>query len=980
MDNELDKTEWQDLWLLTPAQTALLAGMTDKRRLGFAVQLKFMEVFGRFPASGKDVSTDVIQYLAQQTGVSAKLFSRYNLQDRQELRHRQTIRKLLGFRPSTDADLRQLFEWLNSEILPLDPKAHHAREAAFDWFREQRTEPPAMAHLDRVIRSATHHYEAALLSTIYHRLTDNHKSAIRKLLPDKQNEMDDDADNKENIFSIIKKEPGKPSLDNILFVISQLTILNELTLQADLVRGIPPRFIEIYRQRCAAESVREIRRHPASIRYPMIIMYCWRRRQQLTDALTDMLMQLIHNLGTRAEKKVDKKQFAAFKKVRGKARLLFRMAEATVDKPDGVIREVVYPVVAQKTLQRLVDEFTVLGSDPELEVHESLRTSYGAHYRRMLLPVLDQLEFQSGNHLYRPVIDAINIIKTHRHSNQHYYAADDVPVDGVIQKKWRNIIMESSKQGEVRINRINYEICVLRALRNSLRNKEIWVNGADRYRNPEEDLPADYADNRAHYYTLLGAPTDGTVFIEKLKKTLRQWLETLNNGLPLNQKVSIRSQGKKRIRLSPLTPQEEPPNTRLLKREIGHRWTDLELIDMLKEVDLREKFSSLFRTSGSREVIDPETLQHRLLLCLFGLGTNVGLKRIASQQPSVSFEELRHIKRKFIQKDTLRPAIAQIVNGIFRIKQPTIWGNATTSCAADSRKFSAYDQNLMTEWHARYGGRGVMIYWHVDTHSTCIYSQLRRCSSSEVAAMMEGVLRHCTDMEINHQYVDSHGQSEVAFAFSYVLGFDLLPRLKNIARQKLSLCDAGDSALYPALSPILAKEINWELIRQQYDEIIKYTAALRTGTAEPEAILRRFTRNNAQHPTYKALAELGRAVKTVFLCRYLNDEALRTEINAGLNVVENWNSANDFIFYGEHGEFTSNKPEEQEISMLALHLLQVSLVYVNTLLIQEVLSEPVWRSRMTEADWRGLSPLIYHHVNPYGRIELDMSSRLKVAA
>ncbi|ATC56509.1 Tn3 family transposase [Vibrio anguillarum] len=980
MDKWQDKTEWKDLWLLTPEQVPLLSGMTDKGRLGFAIQLKFMEMYGRFPSSGKDVSMDVIQYLAQQLGLSGDLFSSYEPLDRQGLRHRQTIRKLLGYRPSANSDLRQLFDWLCAEVFPLDPKAHHAREAAFDWFREQRTEPPATAHLERVIRSATYHYEETLLSSIYNRLTDNHKSVINKLLPDKQKEINDDSDNKENIFSIIKKEPGKPSLDNILFVISQLTALDELGLNADFVRGIPPKFIEIYRQRCAVESVREIRRHPVSIRYPMIIMYCWRRRQQLTDALTEMLMQLIHNLGTRAEKKVDKKQFAAFKKVRGKAKLLFRMAEATADQPDGVIKEVVYPVVAQRTLQRLVKEFNTLGSDPELEVHESIRASYGAHYRRMLLPVLDQLDFQSGNHLYRPVIDAIHTIKVHRHSNQHYYAADDVPVDGVIQKKWRNIIMETGKQGEERINRINYEICVLRALRNSLRNKEIWVNGADRYRNPEEDLPADYSDNREHYYTLLGAPADGEVFIAQLKKTLRQWLETLNDGLPLNQKVSIRSQGKKRIRLSPLLPQEEPPNTLSLKREIGRRWTDLELIDMLKEVDLREKFSSLFRTSGSREVIDPETLQHRLLLCLFGLGTNVGLKRIASQQLGVSYEELRHIKRKFIQKDTLRSAIAQIVNGIFRIKQPTIWGNATTSCAADSRKFSAYDQNLMTEWHARYGGRGIMIYWHVDTNATCIYSQLRRCSSSEVAAMMEGVLRHCTDMEINHQYVDSHGQSEVAFAFSYVLGFDLLPRLKNIARQKLSICESGDAALYPALSSVLTKEINWELIRQQYDEIIKYTAALRTGTAEPEAILRRFTRNNAQHPTYKALAELGRAVKTIFLCRYLNDEGLRCEINSGLNVVENWNSANDFIFYGEHGEFTSNRPEEQEISMLALHLLQISLVYVNTLLIQEVLSEPAWRSKMTEADWRGLSPLIYNHVNPYGRIELDMSSRLKVAA
>ncbi|MBL2103900.1 hypothetical protein ELI73_29685, partial [Klebsiella pneumoniae] len=85
-------------------------------------------------------------------------------------------------------------------------------------------------------------------------------------------------------------------------------------------------------------------------------------------------------------------------------------------------------------------------------------------------------------------------------------------------------------------------------------------------------------------------------------------------------------------------------------------------------------------------------------------------------------------------------------------------------------------------------------------------------------------------------------------------------------------------------------------------------------------------------------------------------------------------------FYGEHGEFTSNRPADQELSMLSLHLLQISLVYINTLLIQNVLTEPAWQQRMTEEDWRGLTPLIYHHVNPYGRIELNMDQRLALAA
>src|SRR2546422_4843480 len=79
----------------------------------------------------------------------------------------------------------------------------------------------------------------------------------------------------------------------------------------------------------------------------------------------------------------------------------------------------------------------------------------------------------------------------------------------------------------------------------------------------------------------------------------------------------------------------------------------------------------------------------------------------------------------------------------------------------------------------------------VERKSTCIYSQVKSCSSSEVAAMIEGILRHCTDAEIAANYVDSHGQSEVAFAFCHLLGFRLLPRLKDIGSQRLYRAEKG---------------------------------------------------------------------------------------------------------------------------------------------------------------------------------------------
>jgi TnpA family transposase len=114
------------------------------------------------------------------------------------------------------------------------------------------------------------------------------------------------------------------------------------------------------------------------------------------------------------------------------------------------------------------------------------------------------------------------------------------------------------------------------------------------------------------------------------------------------------------------------------------------------------------------------------------------------------------------------------------------------------------------------------------------------------------------------------------------------------------------------------------------------------------------------------------------LCQYLQSEALRREINEGLNVVESWNNANSFIFYGKSSEIATNRLEDQEVAVLSLHLLQICLVYINTLMIQRVLSEKQWLDLMKTEDLRALTPLIWSHINPYGLFRLDMNERLQI--
>lgn len=113
-----------------------------------------------------------------------------------------------------------------------------------------------------------------------------------------------------------------------------------------------------------------------------------------------------------------------------------------------------------------------------------------------------------------------------------------------------------------------------------------------------------------------------------------------------------------------------------------------------------------------------------------------------------------------------------------------------------------------------------------------------------------------------------------------------MPRLKRISTQRLYRPDKSDPGAYQNLQPILTRPIDWTLIRNQYDQMVRFASALKAGTAETESILRRFTRTNLQHPTYQALSKLGCAVKTIFLCEYLSSGQTRREIHEGLNIIE----------------------------------------------------------------------------------------------
>jgi TnpA family transposase len=967
MKHNLTEEEIVKYFTTTKAEISFIDSKPLNNRLRLLSYLKYYEHTGRFPATQYSLPKSAVEYLAEQLGTSLATYYDNSFTARTIQRYKKQVREFLNYNKCLDEHMDKLRAWLVSEIFPQHTKFNHIKDLTYKFFREQEIEPPPQNKLESIIISTLNQWEEAIIKNISDSLPNATKGHIDKLLLG-----DEDGSN----FRTLKRAPGDVSLASILGELHKLRIIKSFDINPEIFLGLRNETLKKYRDRIITEPAREVRRHPDDIRYGLFAIFLYILGRETSDTVCDYLIRIVKRINKGSEKRVIKKAINNINNIENKDGLICKILTTIIENPDKVVKDVVFPIATQETIQALINDYKKTPSYT-ISLNRSMKASYGSHYRRMLAGLIDVIEFDSKNVAYKPILEAVKVIKKYLgHKSQYYAKEETVPVDGALHEDFKKFIYRDDDKGSKRINRVAYELGVLKNIADKLSHKGIWAKSSDRYRDPDKDTPADFELNRDIYYAKLRLTKNEDHFVESLQKEMDAELNRLDKDIPFNQYVKILKQDGGRIKLSPCEKQPEPKHITWLKDEISKKWNVINLLDVLKETDLRIDFTRHFKTRGQRQIVSTKKLRKRLILDLYAMGTNAGISRIASGNHGEEYTDLVYVKRRYISKEAIRLAITDVVNKILEDRRPDIFGETTTTCAGDSTQFRAWDQNLITEWHLRYGGRGIMIYWHVEKGASCIYSQLKSCSSSEVASMIEGVMRHCTAMEIDKQYVDTHGQSYVAFAFCHLLGFNLLPRFRSMDSKKLYRPYAGLKGAYGNLQPVLTRPINWKLIKSQYDEIVKFTTAIKEGTASAEAILKRFTKSNSSHPTYQGLLELGKAVRTIFLCRYLYSKDLRIEIHEGLNVVELWNDFNDLIFFGKCGEISSNRRESHEYSMLCLHLLQNCLVYINTLMIQEILNSPGNLQKMTIEDLRALTPLIFRHINPYGNFDLDMDRRI----
>lgn len=580
-----------------PNELALTENKVGDARLGFAVMFKFFQYEARFPYSKNEIPKVVIEYIAKQIKVDESLFEHYELDSRTYFSHKAQIREFFGFREPTAEDTNNMTEWLCKHVLYYDLDIDHLKTEVLKRFRELHIEPPTPDRVDRLTKSAIYTYENQFFQDIYQKLSKECISRMDCLINDlttyDETEIDYSTEGDSMSFSELRADPGRIGLESVFREVVKLKTIQQLGLPENLFSNMPQKVVKKYKLRAVSEDIRELRRHPEPVRYTLLSAFFWLRCREITDNLIELLIQIIHRISVRAERKVEKQFINDFKKVNGKTNILFQMADAALNNPDGIVRQVLYPVVSENTLKAIVKEFKNTGAQYRQKVYTVMRASYANHYRRMVPQILDTLEFRSNNEVHQPVIKALELIKKYYNIGSHYFSdVENIPIEGVIRSGMREAVIEKDEEkGIERINRMNYEIVALQALRDKLRCKEIWVVGADRYRNPDEDLPTDFEERREENYRALKQPLDADEFINKIRQAMYDGLSKLDIGMPKNSKVRLTDRGTGWITISSSEPQQEPINLSKLKAEIMRHWPMTNLLDVLKEADLMINFT-----------------------------------------------------------------------------------------------------------------------------------------------------------------------------------------------------------------------------------------------------------------------------------------------------------------------------------------------------------------------------------------------------
>jgi len=935
----------------------------DHTRLGYAVQLCTLRFLGTFLTDPTDVPPVVVRTLCDQLDISnSGALLRYLERLPTRHQHQRHIRKALGYVPFEGEAVTDLLEWLSSSAQLEELRPIELFDRCTRRLTQRQVLLPGATVLAKLILRVRDEAAGQLYMDLEALLTPSHKETLEVLLFVADFET-------RTPLEQLKDPPDRISVPALLTALERLKQIRAVGIGDISVSSFAESRLDALVRYAEGANAQTLSRLSPARRYATLLIYLQHLEKSATDDILLMFEGLMASQGNLSERKRRQERLRSLKDLDEAALALREVARVVLDDTvvDGDVRKTALQQVSKDALSLWVTQVGELAIPPGQQLSESWKHALGA-VSRFLIPFAQAITFE-GTPTAVPLLAALRFLTQAEGNRRRSWRTAPKTF---IPKSWEDAVYPLGGEPD----KPSYLLCVAYRLWTALKGREIFVQKSHKYGDPRGQLLSSevWQDKKVDVCRSLNLASSATVFLEGLNIELdTQYQETLEH-LPENHDVRLETvEGKTTLTLKPLEKRFDSETLKWLEKEYEDRLPAIDLPELLLELHTSTGFLDAF-TLASGGLGRTDDVHISVAAVLVSQACNIGLKAVSQRGiPALTLSRLAWVSRNYIRPDTLERSNALLVDAQAKLELAGRWGNGEVA-SADGMRFVVPTSSIYTRYNRKYFGsqRGVTYYNYTSDQFSGFHHIIIPGTVRDSLYILAGLLEHKTSLRVQELMSDTAGYSDLVFGLFHLLGYTFSPRLADL--DSLRYWRMDKEADYGALEGLSKNVVNQNRIFEQWDDVLRLIGSLKLGTVKAPEVMRVLAREGSLSGLGKAVAEIGKVAKTLYLLRYINDADYRRRIQTQLNRGELRHRVARAVCHGRRGELYQKYQRGLEDQLGALGLVVNAIVLWNTRYGEAVLGHLRGLGEdLNDEDIARLSPLKFAHINVLGRYHFEMS-------
>ena len=845
-------------------------------RIGLLALLKTFQRLGYFVMLD-EVPRPILQHIAQSAGYEA-IPDGLGTYDASSVRrrHMALVRDYVGVSTWCEAAQKIMADACRDAARTRDDLADIINVALEELVR-QRYELPAFNTILRAARAARSEVNQGYYSRVRERLSDTAIATLAALLARPP-------EGAQSSWDRLKNEPKQATTQRTRDFLEHLEWLRQQSLPVEAFAGVPDIKVKQFAAEARSLDLGSIHDCADPKRLTLTAALVVVQTARALDDVADMFIRLVQKLHNHA--------YDA---------LLQHQADH-VDRTDSLVATLQGVTLAYRSDGSVEARLNAIGAvlEPDAdrilaqcEAHEATSgrnylpflTRFYSHQRSVLFRFLERVDLVSTSPS-TGTLDAVVFLLAHKADRHDWLpiVRDEPRSDGsteqvaladlsMVTEKWWPVVTGSKnlKTPATRVLRRPFELCVLTEVMQDLRSGDLSIPGSDRYSDYRGELVTEeeFQKGLASYGEKAGIPVEAAAFVSSLKERLAKAAAKADEGFPTNEYLSVEGGEAtlKRLRRKP-----EPTGLKRFEKLVKERMEPVGILETLSDT---QDWLNWTRHFGPISGNDPklENPTERYLVTTFCYGFDFGPTQTSRSIRGLDRRQVAFVNQRHVTEETLNEAITTVVNGYSQCELTKVWGLGK-SASGDGTKWDLSPQNLMSQYHIRYGGYGGIGYYLVSDLYIALFSRFTTCGSWEGHHILDFIHENMSDVQPDTIHADTQGQSAAIFGLAYLLGIQLQPRIRNW--KNLHFFRPDPEVRYKHIDLLFTKQVEWSLIETMRPEMLRVALSISAGRIKPSTILRRLATYSRKNKLYFAFRELGRVVRTAFLRVFLNLWAIQT--------------------------------------------------------------------------------------------------------